>query len=396
MNHSVFRWLRRLAHTVSFALLLSTCSTDGDSSRACKSLCSDVCQTLPGCGLEVAVGCTDECVAGLGDLDCSAARPVGQLTCAELAELYACAEYCAAFCTSAVACGPFDERLCAIGCASETVLCNARSVAARSCDQLKPEARLYEDLGRAQQSDSDDVFISGGARALSAFGLCGDADDCDSPLGCSVETNTCEACVSNAECTKEFAAQPSVCTAEGACLEVDCVTDDDCNPGNLCDTQAHTCIECARDEHCATRPLASLRPACDIASNSCVECNQDEHCAAGPSASLFPACDIGNNGCVECTRNEHCSSPRGLCSLADFSCAECLTNADCPIESPRCSDSGAFCTPCDSDADCAGRGLPACSVFAGGCVECSSNVHCTEPARPECDLILGQCVPLSQ
>lgn len=383
MNHSPLHWLARLACAFPFALLLSTCSTDDDSNPACESLCSDVCQTLPGCGLAVAANCTDECLAGLGGLDCADARPVGQLTCDELNELYVCAEYCATLCTTAAACAPFDERLCTIGCASDPVLCNPKSVAARSCDQLKPEARRYEDLGRAQESDSYDIEFGG--TSLAPYGLCGDADDCEAPLGCSAETNTCAACVSDAECAKGFALQPIVCTADGACLEVECASDDDCFDGSSCDAQTHTCIECTRDEECADGISASLRPVCEIEIKTCVQCTGDEHCASG----FLPACDVENNDCVECTRNEHCSSPRGVCRTSESRCVECLTHADCPAESPRCDDSG-YCMYCESNAECVLHGYTACSLSR--CVECTSNLDCTDPALPECDTLIGQCL----
>jgi hypothetical protein len=92
--------------------------------------------------------------------------------------------------------------------------CNAASVAARTCDQLKPELRNYEDSARAERSGSD-VAVHGSIG--NAYGLCADADDCELPLGCTLSTNTCSACASDADCDRGFGSY--IYSAEKECLQ---------------------------------------------------------------------------------------------------------------------------------------------------------------------------------
>jgi len=199
-----------------------------------------------------------------------------QLTCTELKGAYACADYCATLCARAPSCGSFDSNLCAQGCTTQSPsICNAASVAARTCDQLKPELRDYEDTARAEHDGS---HIQIGFGGTNHYGLCTKADDCELPLTCALSTNTCSACASDTDCKR--AGGKYVCSSEKACLEVSCLTDADCF-GRVCDADSHECVECRGDADCK-----SVYGACDTATSECVECTSDANCERGLRATL--------------------------------------------------------------------------------------------------------------
>jgi hypothetical protein len=333
------------ALSVGALLWTGGCSSSSGSGASCDAYCEDVCAELDACGVSTDASCVGQCSAGMGS-SCRGARPANQLTCAEVQDVQACAGYCAVLCERAPECGSFDQGLCRAGCAAERPdVCNPASVEARSCDVLKPELRLYDDAARAAR-DGDD-FVSGGFGPR--FGLCETAEDCEEPLGCSLETNTCAPCTTNGDCAQSYGS--FVCTEERACQEVECLVDDDCSSG-ICDPTTHQCGDCRSDADCK-----GLFGACNTATSACVQCTSDAQC----SQQFAPFCNLAENRCVECSSNEQCTD-------AFF---------------PRCDQSalGGFCTTCEVDADCAQTGLPIC---ASECVECITDADCTDPQKPSC------------
>jgi hypothetical protein len=338
----------------SFKNPLEGCTTE--QGCACHSFCDSTCHALDVCNIEKPTAdCAGECVAGLGATDCSTARPPDQLTCPELQRVYDCAQYCTTLCTRGPECGTFDSSLCVEGCAAEQpTICNTASVPARSCEQLKPELRLYEDNGRAQQSGGEVVSFS----SPKAFGLCRTGTDCELPLSCLAATNTCGPCEADADCARDAGSQYA-CAPQKECIKVACLTDGDCY-GHFCDTQRHACIDCRMDADCK-----EYLPGCNAETAKCVMCTRDEHCTGTP----FPRCNTATNRCAECVSNADCSDP----------------------SSPRCDLTGAgFCASCQSDADCTSRTLPACA--SGRCVACVIDAHCKDPAHPACDPSNEICV----
>ncbi len=214
---------------------LSGCSSSEKNGTSCASLCGDMCKALAACDVEVASDCAGRCATGVAAANCADSRPPDQLTCGELKAAYACADYCATLCTRAPSCGSFDAQLCAQGCTTQSPsICNAASVAARTCDQLKPELRLYEDSARAEQGGSH--ISHGDFGGTNPYGLCADADDCELPLGCTLITNTCSACAADADCKRAFG--PYICSAEKACTKVACASDEGLPRANLRRTAA--------------------------------------------------------------------------------------------------------------------------------------------------------------
>ncbi len=305
-------------------------SSDGGASATCTARCSDLCKALSACDTPPA-DCQAQCTLGLG-ADC-AGPPADQLTCKELSATYACADYCATLCTRAPECGSFDSRKCAIGCASESpTICNPASVAARTCDQLKPELRSYQETAEIEQSGG---HVSSGHFGPS-YGLCESAEDCELPLGCASATNTCAACDSDADCARTY--PHYACSAAHECTKVDCVVDADCSidlTGQFCDPTLHVCGECHSDADC--------------------------------------------KGVISGT----------VCDEAKLKCVQCVDNGDCSNDAPRCEASLQYCTSCKTDADCKGRsGTPFCDFT---CVECKSDADCTDDAKPTCDTAYGKC-----
>ena len=306
------RWLVSGVLYGAWSLAFQAGCSSSSGRASCQATCSDLCQALAACDdAPTASDCEAQCSLGLGNTDCSQTRPADQLTCSELSQSYACVDYCATLCTRAPDCGSFDQAVCANGCAGSThEVCNAKSVAARSCDQLKPELRHYDDLGRAGPGE-----VFGGSPLPGTYGLCTSAAPCADGQGCSPSTSTCGTCQADAECDR--GSVPYACES-GVCTQVSCVNDADCSLGRFCETTRHVCGECQSDADCPSKTSLSIGTVCDPAT---------------------------------------------------LTCTECLTNQDCAADRPVCKvlTSTRFCTLCSSDADCADRDdTPYCS--GSGCV----------------------------
>lgn len=388
----------------------------GGSSSAgdCSGYCENACDAFAACSLDAGAGCVEDCTGDLGEVACEALTPLDRLTCSELEVAFTCALHCEAVCRRAAECATFDETLCVVGCGQDVPsICNPKSADARTCDQIKIEARAYEELGRALQDPGSGDFGSGGSASSgpSPTGLCTTASGCEMPLACSLETNTCGACATDAECDRGFSASGSLACIDAECAAVECVDDGDCILGGVCeehvcrecredadcasgvcDASQLLCAECRVDADCAASSLGAIYPACDPSTLQCVECIQDDHCAQGLLASVYHAC-TAEQRCVECTADAHCTDPqRPACDTSENFCLECMTNEHCQSPSwPVCSSQ--ICTWCLSDDDCAHiDGYPFCETLQG-CVQCRTNADCLDPAAPTCALGGQTCVP---
>lgn len=245
------RWLRKRSFTALVGsvvfLSLVQCGKgaadddeESEGNPACDATCDDRCNAFVGCGFDVQASCAAECKSSLQHADCRGFRPADQYTCEELEEVHACADYCHEFCVWAASCGSFDQQICFEGCAYGTPpICNPASVAARGCDELKPEARMYDDIGRSLQED-DQIVLGGSFTDYSAYGLCVSARDCTLPEGCSLATNTCGACTQDSDCEDGLSVTHHLCSS-GQCLKVECLADDEC-VSQHCDADTHTCV----------------------------------------------------------------------------------------------------------------------------------------------------------
>jgi hypothetical protein len=235
----VDKWRASWAFSV-IGLVTAFVGCSGESSsNSCVAYCDNLCSSLSICEISTgAEDCQEACQSGLTDAQCRDQPAPDRLTCDELTEVVTCAEYCGTLCERAPQCGTFDAEACVTGCASTShSICNPASVAARTCDQLKPEIRLYDLIGKP---DGDDA-VGGGSP--SRFGLCKEAEDCDAPLGCSQATNTCVTCKANEDCAHDD--DVYVCNDDQECEEVECVADKDCPLSSrpVCDTKTFTCVK---------------------------------------------------------------------------------------------------------------------------------------------------------
>jgi hypothetical protein len=277
------------------------CGGDTKSgTEMCHAVCVDVCKALVKCAVgDIPPTCADDCTAGLGSSDCSNSRPADQLTCAELKNTYDVATYCATACHRAPECGTFDEKFCNTGCAhAHPAIHNPKSVAARTCDQLKPEVRDYEDQGRVLAAGGDVGGLGGISGGTNPYGLCERAGNCELPLGCSLDTNTCAPCATNAECDRSDG-EKYLCTTDKECLSVQCLDDSAC-PGTKCDPERHSCVECLADADC--NHTYSTR--CDTTQKQCVQCFTDADCT---SAIFGSKCDATQKQCVQCLTDADCT-----------------------------------------------------------------------------------------
>lgn len=358
--------------------LLGACSSSksGADQGGCRSYCSDLCGTFSTCGGPPS-GCESQCQSGFGQVDCSRARPPDQLTCSELYESYACIDYCATLCQRGPTCGSFDASLCATGCMIEgPPICNAASVAPRTCDQLKPELRSYQDTAQVI-ADGGEV-IGGGSGTGAVYGLCRTGQDCQAPLGCSPLTNTCAPCATDTDCQRTSGTYS--CSPDGACVEAACTRDLDC-PLGVCDVTRHECIECRSNTDCR-----GLLTVCQVATSTCVECDTDVTCTR-PDAKR---CDPVSHRCAECLNNFDClSASQPRCEPTTKSCGPCQSNADCSAMPGKPVCSGLHCVECLFDADCKDATKPGCNGLSLTCVACTKDEHCPQPGT--CNTASNTC-----
>lgn len=395
-------WVKR-AGVVWAGVLISAvvafvgCSRSA-SGNSCLYYCDNLCSSLQACDLEEE-DCRSNCEAELTDDACKSQPTPDRLTCAELTQTVACAQYCTTLCNRAPTCGTFNANDCLVGCLEvEPSVCNPASVNARTCDQLKPELRFYESRGTPSGGDS-----ASGVGDGTSFGLCTGADDCEALLGCSRQTNTCAPCKTNEDCAAPNGSY--VCNDEQECEAVECVVDDDCSLGRPCSPQTHECGECRGDEDCGSL----LRGACDPTTLKCVDCNDDSDCRGALFSAcdvelqkcvecladsdchfaVEPPCDVARRTCVECNEDAHCPEDSPRCDAPLHLCRGCFTNEDCPEARPHCHPS-MFCEWCLADEDCEGREKPFCTD-SGACGACKHDEGCE--AGQTCDLWDGTCVP---
>ena len=260
-------------------------SSSSGSDGACPTYCTGFCQSLSQCHLATGTTCVSDCESGVGANGCASLRPPSQFTCSELTGVYDCAKYCVAFCQRVPSCGAFDQNLCLQGCGDENPLvCNPASVAARTCDQLKPEARDYQDLANALNNRMGGII----ATSQQTYGLCTDSSECSNGQGCVAATNTCAPCTTNAECAQQFG---TYACKSGVCTTVDCLKNSDCIGASdpICDTSQYTCVECLTTPDCVGNPfgtsLGGQPRKCD-ANHNCVDCLSNADCASFPLPNL--------------------------------------------------------------------------------------------------------------
>ncbi len=197
------------------------------------------------------------------------------------------------------------------------------------------------------------AFVVGCTTGIDIEANCGDSD------ACTHDSCANFVCVHAAEPPGTACGSEMTCDPRGGCSG--CANDTQCGDGNVC-TQDHcragTCVR--------TRAAAQ---ACELSEGrsgvcqndapfACLECGRDQDCASGH-------CDLTRNACATCTEASHCDDQnectRDVCLLnacqhaaqensscttelstngscrADARCVECRVDSECNTEQ-RCDD----------------------------------------------------------
>ncbi len=162
-------------------------------------------------------------------------------------------------------------------------------------------------------------------------------------------------------------AKPAGCDKPADCDDADpCTTD-------TCELTSKTCAH-AKIAQCGTaaKPCSSTSgcdpgQVCNTASHACVNCVTNTDCGGGKWCK--------NSQCIAsagCQSDVQCKATAGVCDLVAGVCVPCLKNTDC-ADTEMCKAQA--CVPkkvCNSSKDCAG----VCDTVAGVCVDCLKNGDC--------------------
>ena len=189
-------------------------------------------------------------------------------------------------------------------------------------------------------------------QACSASGACVTAQG----SGCADGSNICPA---DYPCNGQICAKP-------------CLLDHDCDPGTLCNSNVHSCVQCEFNSQCAS---VVGKSNCDATTGNCVACNVNIDCTKTLGAGHV--CEA--HKCVEgCLSNNDCNAGN---------------NERCTVQS---GTTPGKCIQCASDGECTAPGLHACDP-TGHCVQCGgtsqtqANTYCGQ-GTPECELVTSRCV----
>ena len=343
---------------------------------------------------------------------------------------------------------------CAAGQACDTGVANNVCVAA--CD-----GNFNSGAAAACAHQSAPYCVTSGA-------LAGTCAACDSDYGaggayacpagaplCNPGTDSCEICLSNAQCAGQ------VCDTErGACAA--CTSTTQC-ADQVCDTRTGMCAACDGDfGTAAASACAPGAPYCVGGSCETTRCAADAECGAGQwcdglggagtatcepktatgirvpggacdatlgaRACVSGACDpaddvcglgLGQGGCAsdsechdgiciatgpnagkceECASASDCSGATPLCDPASNTCVACASSSDCSGATPVCTLSTHTCVACAGDNGtgnaqaCATSSAPYCTA-TGGCGKCAQNSDCAGGghAGAICNVATGAC-----
>ena len=186
---------------------------------------------------------------------------------------------------------------------------------------------------------------------------CGNDNVCVKAQGASCATNTCPP------------AYP--CNSGGVCAKP-CTLNSDCDLGFTCNSDLHTCTECAFDSQCAGK---AGKPVCDGASGTCVACNVNFDCTKALGSGHYCDAHVCKPGCAttaDCNASlgETCDT-----SVTPGRCIQCKTSTDCQAQGPAAA-------ACDDTGHC---------VQCWGATQAQANTYCGV-GTPECDIANKTCV----
>jgi hypothetical protein len=219
---------------------------------------------------------------------------------------------------------------------------------------------------------------------------------------CDLATNTCVACVGNAQCggntpvcnlgphtcrgcasDSDCGGAAPACESNGACGVCSATNATACIGGTpVCNPASSTCVACLGNAQCS-----GTAPICNLATHTCRACASDGDCTGAT-----PACQAGGScGACSATNATKCTGATPVCNQAAATCVACLGNAQCSGSAPICNLPTHACRACAGDGDCGGA-TPACQP-GGACGVCSPSNHgkCTG-TTPICNPAAGACV----
>lgn len=245
-------------------------------------------------------------------------------------------------------------------------------------------------------------------------GLCvGTGERCTTApnIYCNESNDSCVQCLTEAECADD--ANPCTdlecvdgvcqftnntascddnqfCTANDVCSNGTCVGSGDPCPGELCNEDTDTCVECLDSTNCNDQNFCTT-DAC--ISGTCQFTNNTEVCDDGRFCTVNDICSGGT-----CDGDDRCPEQ---CDEENDQCVECLTVNDCVDDANPCTDlacvsgacqftnntaacdDGDICTTNDSCSGgvCGGSNAcpgQICNPSNGNCVNCLIADDCTD------------------
>lgn len=119
--------------------------------------------------------------------------------------------------------------------------------------------------------------------------------------------------------------------ADGGPACVGCLGDTNCSGGRKCDLETNSCVACLEDADCTLPATAQ----CNLTTHTCVACSTNTQCA---QFAATPVC--ATEGCVECTHEFQEACAGNVCNSTQHECTdraphtvdicgECVSDDDC-------------------------------------------------------------------
>ncbi|MBI5512336.1 MAG: hypothetical protein HY909_01130, partial [Deltaproteobacteria bacterium] len=257
------------------------------------------------------------------------------------------------------------------------------------------------------RADMDCMGNPAGGVCDTAMGRC---------VGCLAERDTCPA---SQHCDAMTRACVAGCRADEGCREGDggVVLDAGGPRRDRCDTMAHACVECARDEHCAPGFLC-VGNVCTVGCNPARPCPSGQTCCAGACVDPLTntahcgVCDtrcMVTNGVAACMNGAcavgSCTPPFGDCDM--MAANGCETNTTtavahcgrCGNRCPARANAAATCAggacgfTCNAGfADCNGSADDGCEVnLTEDPTHCGSCSTLCNPPSGTAGCAMGRC-----
>lgn len=235
------------------------------------------------------------------------------------------------------------------------------------CNAARPHCE--PDLGRCVACVTGDHCSSGRCDPLDFTCLppgCSRNEECETQPGTPFcgSSGACVECRFSGDCPALNGQRRTCDLTAHRCVANPCRDDGDCSTdanGRVCDETSGRCIQCERDDQCATG-------RCRVDTNACVVCLVDGDC----DATLGETCDVARNTCVvtNCVNDSQCAGASRCNASGD--CVGCIGAGDCEFGGTCTDGSCAHEASCAADSDCVWPAVCA----SGTCAACRTNDDC--------------------